>query len=542
MAESLIKEKREFWNEVKRTNRSSKTIPSNIDGIRDAEGITKLFKQKFGTLYSSVPSSEHDLNSLADRIAKAIPPRITANTTFSVTDIERAILKLKKGKADGHTKLQSDCLKHAPKRLHVWICALMNSMLVHGFSPYKLLIGTMTPIPKSRNCTLSSDKYRAITLISCLIKLFDYIVLDRQKNIFKTDALQFGFKDKCSTTLCSVMMTEICRIFNSQGSKVFSVLLDATKAFDRLEFSTLFNILLDRGMNPFYVRCLWYMYLNQELCIQWNGILSDHFPACNGVKQGGVMSPLLFGIYLDSLIENLRKSGYGCFIGPHFVGCLAYADDIVILSPTKQGLKNMLVVCEKFSQDYKLTFNGTKSQFIVFEAKAEVHSTNMNVFGVHLPNAGYVEHLGHKIYADPKRDDLEGVISAFYRQFNNFRSKFGHVASVAQAELFQSYCSSFYGSILLPFRKMDKLNVVWRKSLRQVWRLPWRCHNRIVACLAGKLCCQHMLISRFINFAAVALHHPEDVVKAVLKRSLTMTISTVGRNLIDCCRTLGITS
>jgi hypothetical protein len=337
------------------------------------------------------------------------------------------------------------------------------------------------------------------------------------------------------------MMTETCRIFNANGSKVYALLLDATKAFDRLEFSTLFNILLDKGMNPFYIRCLWYMYLNQELCIRWNGIVSDRFPVSNGVKQGGVMSPLLFGIYLDSLILKLRKCGYGCYIGPHFVGCLAYADDLVILSPTIQGLKHMLDMCRNFSEDFKVTFNGTKSQYIIFDGKMDVSSVStIMAFDVQLENSSYVDHLGHKIYADLRKDDLEGVISSFYRQYNQFRSKFGCVASVVQAELFQSYCSSFYGFILLPFKRIERLSIIWRKAVRQVWRLPWRCHNRIVACLAGKLCSQHMLISGFMTFAASALHHPEDVVTSVLKKAVLTTTSTFGRNLIDCCSILGI--
>jgi hypothetical protein len=249
------------------------------------------------------------MNSLQERINQALPCEMVDADTFSVLDVERAIHKLKAGKADGLIGLASDCLKHAPKRLHVYLAMLLNSIVIHGFTPRKLLIGTMTPIPKTKNCSSSSDKYRAITLISCLVKILDYIVLSRQADAFITDELQLGFKERCSTTLCSLMMTETARIFNSKGSNVYTILLDATKAFDRLEYAKLFTILMDKGMNVLYIRCLLHMYLYQELRVQWNGSYSSLFLVKNGVKQGGVASPLLFGIYLDILLSRLRRSG-----------------------------------------------------------------------------------------------------------------------------------------------------------------------------------------------------------------------------------------
>jgi len=61
----------------------------------------------------------------------------------------------------------------------------------------------------------------------------------------------------------------------------------------------------------------------------------------NSVKQGGVLSPVLFCLYVDGLLVKLSKAGIGCFDGNHFVGALAYADDIVLLAPTASALRNM---------------------------------------------------------------------------------------------------------------------------------------------------------------------------------------------------------
>ena len=69
------------------------------------------------------------------------------------------------------------------------------------------------------------------------------------------------------------------------------------------------------------------------VCISWCGVVSDFFVADNGVKQGAVLSPLLFCVYIDGLLVLLQQSGLGCYIGFQFVGALAYADDIVIITP-----------------------------------------------------------------------------------------------------------------------------------------------------------------------------------------------------------------
>ena len=76
-----------------------------------------------------------------------------------------------------------------------------------------------------------------------------------------------------------------------------------------------------------------------------------------GVRQGGILSPVLFVIYMDSLINDLHLSGFGCRVYDKFVGCLAYADDIVLLSPTLCGMQNMLNICSNFAINFDLKFN-----------------------------------------------------------------------------------------------------------------------------------------------------------------------------------------
>ena len=81
-----------------------------------------------------------------------------------------------------------------------------------------------------------------------------------------------------------------------------------------------------------------------------------------GVKQGGVLSPIFFGIYMDHLIKRLKDRNIGCKIGNNFVGVVCYADDLTLISPILTGLKCMLSICENYADEYKILFNASKSQ------------------------------------------------------------------------------------------------------------------------------------------------------------------------------------
>ena len=80
-------------------------------------------------------------------------------------------------------------------------------------------------------------------------------------------------------------------------------MLDASKAFDRVNYCELFNELLKRDISPIVLRLLLYMYTTQTLRVKWGHAVSNCFTVSNGVKQIGVLSPLLFYIYTDSLLK-----------------------------------------------------------------------------------------------------------------------------------------------------------------------------------------------------------------------------------------------
>ena len=142
---------------------------------------------------------------------------------------------------------------------------------------------------------------------------------------------------------------------------MYGCFLDASKAFDRVDHSLLFDKLLKRKLSPVVARTLLAWYSQQIVSISWNSSLSDKFSITNGVRQGGVLSPILFTIYIDDLLSDLEKIGVGCYWRQHFVGAVCYADDIALLAPSPAALRLILDACSRFASAHSLIFNAAKT-------------------------------------------------------------------------------------------------------------------------------------------------------------------------------------
>ena len=122
-------------------------------------------------------------------------------------------------------------------------------------------------------------------------------------------------------------------------------------------------------MCPLVVRLLLHMYTHQKLQVTWNDAMSNQFSVKNGFRKGGVMSPFLFGVYMDGLLGELKDIYIGHYIGQHFCGAAGYAYYIILLCPTSSGFQKIIEVCEKYVNLHDVLFNGSKSKILVYDKK-----------------------------------------------------------------------------------------------------------------------------------------------------------------------------
>ena len=225
------------------------------------------------SLYDSVPYDECEMSKI-----KSIPEtRIDTcniNYNISINDVIDAAMHLKSGKSDGNEGLNSDHFIHGTNKLYAILALLFTSFLVHGYSADSMILGTMIPIPKDKRTSLcDSSNYRAIALSSMLSKVLDWIILMKKTIFSVVFVITIWFQNGLSPTQCTYSLLETIDYYNYNKSSVFVLLLDASKALDKINYCKLFTDLLKRDVSPLVLRLLLHMYTNQTLCVRWGHAL-----------------------------------------------------------------------------------------------------------------------------------------------------------------------------------------------------------------------------------------------------------------------------
>ena len=122
------------------------------------------------------------------------------------------------------------------------------------------------------------------------------------------DELQFSYQKNCSTTMCTWLVVETVSYYSRMNSDVYGCFMDMKKAFDMVKHSTLFEKLIERKIPPIYLRLMLVMYMLQKAEVKWDGKISEAFAILNGVKQGAVISAILFCVYI---IKEVRRNRDG---------------------------------------------------------------------------------------------------------------------------------------------------------------------------------------------------------------------------------------
>lgn len=152
--------------------------------------------------------------------------------------------------------------------------------------------------------------------------------------------------------------------FTEGKSSVFTAFLDCTKGFDKIDHSGMFIKLIQRGFPLCFLNILIYWYSNLSSMVKWNGAFSRSFCVFSGVRQGGVLSPHLFAVYVNELLQILCGLKLGCHIDQLFIAIM-YADDICLMAPSRTSLQILLDACEKYGYKWCLAYNPSKSQAMI---------------------------------------------------------------------------------------------------------------------------------------------------------------------------------
>ena len=551
----------QFWNVIKNINKSVKSCPSVVDDQNTDLDIAKLFSNNYGTLFNSFNDSnldkiEHDVNELVKNKCMLNKCPSHKNNSESGTDltnkcytvtpelIAKCIRQLKSGKSDDTYDISSDHIKNASAPLHNVLSFIFTAMLQHGCSDTRFNASVIKPIPKNKNKSQNdSSNYRAIAINSIFSKLLDYIILNLIEKNIDSSHLQFAYKKEYSTSLCSFLVVETIQYYRSRGSNVLALLLDATKAFDRVKYSKLFNNLIDRDVCPVIIRLIINMYKLNSAIVNWNGTKSQSFPLTNGVKQGGVISPLLFAVYLDPLLDKLHKTKKGCFIGNICANALAYADDVILLTPTCAALIVLISICEEYSREVNLQFNPNKCILLVFtDSDVTNDMFKIEMFNKIIPVKLCEKHLGHMLSTKGPIVNFDDIIRSIKVRTNIVTHNFYSISHKSKSTLFNSQCLSLYGCPIwdLQNEQYSTLCKTWRVCCRQIMNLSNRTRSYLIPSIMDTLPIDYIVKERMLNFFVKGLNHSDSNIANFFKNCLLSCSSYTLTNINDILNTFDI--
>ena len=459
-----------FWCEVGKVDKHNAPQPTEIDGLSKNKDIANLFSSKYSAVFNKSKQSRK-VTGLSPKM------KVEALIRLSNDDIKKGIKQLKD--SIGFDCIHSNHLKISSDLLHELLAQLYTSFLVHGFVPAEMIRGVITPVIKDKFGDISSSSnYRPIMNSSVFLKLFEYCLLDRIDPYISLDDRQHGFRSNYSTSTACYTLKETTLFYTQANSNVYACFVDISKAFDSVNHDILFHKLSCLGIPTSVIKIMKFWYANQFASVRYHNSMSHQFQINNGVRQGGVLSGLLFNVYIDSLISNVSKLKVGCRLGLIRSNIIAYADDIVLLAPSMDSLKVLVDTAYLEATRLHLEFNFDKTKLMKFHSCSErtvIHLPNPIDVNNNLiyPVTSY-KYLGYFVSDNLNySDDTTRVKRKFYSEFNSVLRKFSFSAKNFKLYLFKQYCLQFYGSELWfgPFKSlqvMRQFEVGYHKAIKKL--------------------------------------------------------------------------
>ena len=286
-----------FWKEVKKSYNNKVPLSTNVDGCTGEEKITTMWQEHYKNLLNCIKTNQYQAD-----VAENCTNIHTNDIICSSNEVAEAIKSLKLGKSYGNDGLCSEHYRHSDRSIEVYLSLLFTVIFSHGYIPTGLMDTVIIPLVKNKNGNISDkNNYRPIALVTVMSKILEIVILNKIRNVICTQDNQFGFKKNHGTDLAIYTLKNTIDYYRNFNSPVYVCFLDASKAFDKVNHWSLFKKLLDRKVPQTIVRMLMFWYQKQRFCVKWGSSTSNYFNVGNGVRQGSILSPYLFALYIDEL-------------------------------------------------------------------------------------------------------------------------------------------------------------------------------------------------------------------------------------------------
>ena len=270
-------------------------------------------------------------------------------------------------------------LKHSIHETSPIFVKFFNHIEQSAFFPTAWKSCFLVPLHK-KGTQGDPDNYRGLAVGSNIGKLYTKCLNSKIKK-FVTDKHilsphQFGFREDFRTTDAIFSLRSMTSYYKSKNKPVFSCFVDFSKAFDSVNRTALMYKLGTIGFKGDMLKLLDNMYSSASYVIKSDGKFSTPINSSVGVKQGCNLSPLLFNLFINDIHEIFGECK-PLNIQDWKVSSLSFADDLVLLSETENGLKNCLEKLESYCNEWGLKVNPLKTKVLLFNKNFSKKVKNM---------------------------------------------------------------------------------------------------------------------------------------------------------------------
>ena len=384
----------EFWKHInslgpKKSNKIPMEVytPCGSNKTSDKNIVLDTWRHDFEGLYN-IPDSEHEnfdvdfyeniLSRITDikqfELNNTDANVIDYNQPFSMDEMNKICTRIKLGKAVGPDMIPNEVLKHVG--LRELMLKFMNSCFINNVIPSVWRKAVIAPIPKSATkdpCVPLN--YRGISLLSCMYKMFSSLLNLRitshcEESGYIVDE-QNGFRSGRSCQDHIYALSTVIRNRKSCGQSTYCAYIDFKKAFDWVNRDLLlYKVATSFDIHGRLFNNLASVYSISNSQLRLNGLLSESFNVTSGVRQGDIMSPVLFSMFLNDLATGIKDLNCGVQISDNNLSILLYADDIVFIAPSESALQTMLTFVSEWCRKWRMAVNMDKTKVIHFRKKS----------------------------------------------------------------------------------------------------------------------------------------------------------------------------
>ena len=325
------------------------------EDITSQDEVKARWKEYTEALYMKEPT----LSSKHDEIAYPQEPAILTS------EVQKAIREIKKGKSPGSDDIPIELLSATGEEGLRLMTRLCQEIWDTGDWPQDWKKSVYIPIPKKGDSRVCSNN-RTIALISHASKILLKIIQGRLEEHVRREIpdVQAGFSKGRGTRDHIANLRWIMERQREYHQDLYMCFIDYNKAFDCVDHALMWNTLRRMGFPEHITHLLDRLYKGQTAVVRTEFGDTEPFPIGKGVRQGCILSPMLFNLYAEEIMRDagLQESQSGVRIGGRVLNNLRYADDTTLMAGTDAELKDLSIAVKDSSKKYGLTLNMKKTK------------------------------------------------------------------------------------------------------------------------------------------------------------------------------------